>query len=87
LACVLHRDDDPAGAVEQAPVYRSQAEQEWRYRVWRFRNDASWDAQWGPQPGQSGCRAPADALQAYGFRPQQPQQPQQDPLWVDDAAE
>lgn len=86
-------DDKPAGAAGAkdgpVPVYRSQAEEEWRYRVWRFRSDASqWDAQWGPPPGQPGCRAPADALQAYGFRPLQdpPQQdpPQQDPLWVDD---
>jgi hypothetical protein len=86
-------DDKPAGSAEPAPVYRSQAEEEWRYRVWRFRSDASqWDAQWGPPPGQSGCRAPADALQAYGFRLQDPPQPdppqqdppQQDPLRVDD---
>jgi hypothetical protein len=68
-------------------VYRSQAEEEWRYRVWRFRNDAGqWEAEWGPQHGQVGCRAPIDALQAYGF-PQLADPQQIDPLWVDDAAE
>jgi hypothetical protein len=72
-------EDEPAGSAEPVPVYRSKAEEQWRYRVWLFRNDAGqWEAEWGPRPGQSGCRAPVEALQAYGF------QPRRDPPRVDD---
>jgi uncharacterized protein YdaU (DUF1376 family) len=46
----------PAPAMEEWDADR------WRTALRLYRQDGTWSPDWGPQPGQLGCRAPADLL-------------------------
>jgi hypothetical protein len=50
-----------------APKSKPISDDEWVIAVVFFRKLGVWPDHLGPPPGQSGCRAPLDVLQAYGF--------------------
>lgn len=42
---------------------------DWASRLRSFAASRVWAPSWGPEPGMSGCKAPADALKAAGYEP------------------
>lgn len=68
---VSHRGDRavPPAATEEKPIKNNEdatLDFKWRMRVHQWRKFGRWVAAFGPQPGEPGCRVPAEILSSAG---------------------
>jgi hypothetical protein len=54
-------------AATPPPEPKPITEEQWTIAVKFFRDIGVWADHWGPPPGHTGCRAPLELLQSYGF--------------------
>jgi hypothetical protein len=55
------------GRTENSNEHTEISDEEWVIAVKFFRELGVWPDHLGPAPGRSGCRAPLDVLESYGF--------------------
>jgi hypothetical protein len=58
---------EPPARTENSNEHTEISDEVWVIAVKFFRELGVWADNLGPPPGRSGCRAPLDVLQSYGF--------------------
>ena len=62
-------EDQDLTANLSTPLFKVDPFEVWAPRLDLYARYRMWMPQWGPRPDQVGCIAPAEILEAYGFRP------------------